>query len=139
MLGAAFFYSLATVRLGNWASKAPALRLAASKSCALTLFAAAWLGSYIFLHGTGDAGTCTPGCQPLACLCQALRSLLHCTWTCHYHLQVWQDVLLRSGTGIWAICRHCPHLTAQMWKIMPCAGPTEAGCIRPKLSTEGAA
>lgn len=56
MLSAAFFYSLATVRLGSLASNLAPLRLAASKSCALALFAIIWLCSYALSHGIADAG-----------------------------------------------------------------------------------
>ena len=56
MLGAAFFYSLATVRLGSWAGRVPALRLAASKSLALALFALTWLSAYAVLHGAWHPG-----------------------------------------------------------------------------------
>ncbi|KAK9806623.1 hypothetical protein WJX73_001020 [Symbiochloris irregularis] len=56
MLSAAFFYSLATVRLGSLASNLAPLRLAASKSCALALFAIIWLCAYALSHGIADSG-----------------------------------------------------------------------------------
>ena len=41
----AFFFSLATVRLGKLASSFPTLRLAAAKSLVMALIAAGWLGT----------------------------------------------------------------------------------------------
>lgn len=56
LLGAAFFYSLSTVRLGERAARAPVLQLAAAKSTALAVYAVAWLGGTILLRGQASLG-----------------------------------------------------------------------------------
>jgi hypothetical protein len=47
ILLSAFFYSLATVRLGRLASGIPSLRLATAKSVAFALISIAWFGSSV--------------------------------------------------------------------------------------------
>ena len=66
MLGAAFFYSLATVRLGSWATQVPALQLAASKSVALAIFALTWLTAFAAVQGAWQPGSFTPMGQHLS-------------------------------------------------------------------------
>ena len=56
----AFFFSLATVRLGKLASSFPTLRLAAAKSLVMALIAAGWLGTSALGQARPESQTPAP-------------------------------------------------------------------------------
>lgn len=63
MLGSAFFYSLATVRLSGWAAQSDALPLATAKSTCLACCSLAWLLGYGLLHQAWTAGAPSLPCR----------------------------------------------------------------------------
>lgn len=86
----AFFFSLATVRLGKLAGSFPTLRLAAAKSVVMALIAAGWLGA----SALGQARRAVQGPRfPLACLDSghAEQPMRHLLWQpmhlCHFSRQ----------------------------------------------------